>query len=284
MKLELSVIIPTYNDNYRLQKCLDALSAQTIPASAFEVIIVNNSDKPLSIRIPGDNFFIISESKPGSYAARNAGIRRASGKILAFTDSDCIPEANWLALGIESLQKSGVPRLAGRIKIFANKSRMTPAECYEKIFAFDQIRNVQGGTGVTANLFVERGIFDVIGLFKEDVYSGEDTRWGKRATAAGIGISYEGAAVVSHPARQSWEEIAKKLARTTGGKYLSNQNYRLNAVKSFSPPLSAALTILKSQESVRTMLLAFFVAYRIKIERFRLLSSLKRGLITPQRS
>ena len=110
----VSVIIPTFHDWNRLQSVIDALKKQTYPKDHLEVIIINNDpeDSPPELDLP-DNFRIISESKPGSYAARNKGISAAKGEILAFTDSDCIPYPDWIEQAVKLLM-AGAQRVAGK--------------------------------------------------------------------------------------------------------------------------------------------------------------------------
>src|SRR5690554_6136694 len=89
----VSVIIPTYHDWERLRLCLDSLNRQTYPKERYEIIVVNNDPEdvvPANFVVP-NNFTILEESKPGSYAARNRAIQAAKGEIYAFTDSDCQP-------------------------------------------------------------------------------------------------------------------------------------------------------------------------------------------------
>ena len=84
----ISVVVPVFNDEARLAGCLDALAMQTWPASHREVIVVDNgSVPPVALRAGAAR--VIVERRPGSYAARNAGVAAAAGEILAFTDADC---------------------------------------------------------------------------------------------------------------------------------------------------------------------------------------------------
>ena len=87
----VTVIIPFYNDLDRLRECLICVFLQTYPHDCYEVIVVDNgSDEDFS---PLQNKFhdleLLYEYRPGSYAARNTGIRYSKGEVLAFTDSDC---------------------------------------------------------------------------------------------------------------------------------------------------------------------------------------------------
>ena len=100
--MKATVIIPTYKDWPRLQMCLDALALQSLPAAEFEVLVANNNrvaDLPADLRLAA-NVQVIWAEQPGSYAARNAVLPHAKGEVLFFTDSDCIPDPDWLRLGV----------------------------------------------------------------------------------------------------------------------------------------------------------------------------------------
>ncbi|RVU02471.1 glycosyltransferase family 2 protein [Mucilaginibacter limnophilus] len=221
MKQFVSVIIPVYKDWYRLALCLNALSIQTYGSKSFEIIVVNNcphDEVPDGFYVP-DNCNIINEEKPGSYAARNTGIRVAAGEIIAFTDSDCIPHPNWIENGVHALvADADYSRVAGRIKLYFNSDRLNTAELYEKIYAFNQDIYVKhDGTGVTANLFTYQHVFKYTGLFNDNLLSGGDYEWSVRARDDGFKIKYCASAVVSHPARNDMEELVIKAKRVGGG-------------------------------------------------------------------
>ncbi|WP_308873672.1 glycosyltransferase [Thiothrix subterranea] len=141
----VSIIVPTYRDWHRLKLCVNALTAQSYPSNAFEVIIINNDpdDHESNLNLP-ENFRLIVESKPGSYAARNAALALATGEIIAFTDSDCIPDKEWIKNAIARLD-AGAERVAGRIELFFKSKKLTPAEIFEKAYAFDQISYIKRG-------------------------------------------------------------------------------------------------------------------------------------------
>jgi len=103
----VSGIVPVYNDTSRLVLCLDALEHQSCPTERFEVVVVDNGPRP-SLEPPIADFRqsrVGHEPRPGSYAARNRGTRSARGRILAFTDADCIPARNWIHTGVGALQQ-----------------------------------------------------------------------------------------------------------------------------------------------------------------------------------
>jgi len=272
MKLYVSVIVPAYHDWERLKICIDALLNQTYPQENFEVIIVNNdpADTPPDLSLP-ENFRIISEEKPGSYAARNAGIKKAKGEILAFTDADCIPEPGWIKEGIKVFNSDKrVSRVGGKVDLFFKNKRLTIAEIYEKAFAFRQQRHVEkSGTAVTANMFSKRKVFESVGMFDENKYSGEDIEWGIRAQKRGFKIKYSAMAIVKHPARHTLKQLFSKSRRIAGGladSVFSNKNKIVVILKGFFPPVYTLRYIINNQDlKFQEKIISFFTLYLIKI-------------------
>ena len=100
-----------------------------------------------------------------------------------------------------------------------DRSRLTPAEAYELVFAFNNRRYVESqGYSVTANMFTRRDVFDRVGMFRVGV--SEDLDWGQRASALGFRIRYTPDAVVTHPARRHWRDLLRKWRRLTSESYM----------------------------------------------------------------
>lgn len=104
MQIKISVVIPTYKRPELLVRCLEALVAQTLDHSIFEVIVISDGpDLPTEKAI---NEWIIkrklnlnylkSAAQKGPAGARNLGWQYAKGILIAFTDDDCIPDKRWL--------------------------------------------------------------------------------------------------------------------------------------------------------------------------------------------
>jgi glycosyltransferase involved in cell wall biosynthesis len=93
-----SVIVPAYNAELTIRKCLEALKKQTIPLSDYEIIVVDDgsTDRTGETAASTENIKIVRQTNAGPAAARNNGARQAQSKIIVFTDSDCFPETDWL--------------------------------------------------------------------------------------------------------------------------------------------------------------------------------------------
>lgn len=84
---KFSIIIPVYNVEKYLEKCLDSIKNQTY--KDYEVIIVNDGTKDNSMDIAKKyDFKIINQKNQGLSAARNTGVKNATGDYLLFVDSD----------------------------------------------------------------------------------------------------------------------------------------------------------------------------------------------------
>ncbi len=101
----ISVIIPAYNEEATIHRCLRALAGQTVPRSSFEVIVVdgNSRDRTREIAAEYADMVFIQESErvPG---ARNDGFRRAKYDIVATTDADSIPAPDWIEQILHSFE------------------------------------------------------------------------------------------------------------------------------------------------------------------------------------
>lgn len=92
--MKLSIIIPVYNVEKHISRCLDSLVNQDIDSSEYEVIIVSDGSKDNSIAIAEsyckqyNNFFIHHQENQGVGAARNKGMSLAKGDYIYFLDPD----------------------------------------------------------------------------------------------------------------------------------------------------------------------------------------------------
>ena len=210
----VSVIVPHYNDPDALALCLDRLERQTLPRERFEIVVADNMSPQgraaIEAVIRGRAGFVMVEER-GAGPARNGGVRASRGEALAFTDSDCQPEPDWLERGLEGLSRGDL--VGGRVRVsVADPDRMTAAEAFERVFAFNTEDYINRKRfSVTANLFCDRATFDRVGPFRVGV--SEDVEWSHRALAEGFRLIYESRAVIWHPARRSWGELTAKWRR-----------------------------------------------------------------------
>jgi GT2 family glycosyltransferase len=220
----VSVIIPHFNDLANLEVCLTALAAQTYPADRVQVIVADNAS-PQGLAavqvVAGQRARVVLVEERGAGPARNGAVAKATGEILAFIDSDCVAEPEWLEAGVRAL--ADYDFVGGRVTVLVgDEARMTPVEAWERVFAFDFKTYIEkkGFTG-SGNLFCPRSLFETVGGFRAGI--SEDYEWSKRAQGCGFRLGYAPLAIVGHPARRNWEELTRKWRR------LNIETYGLSA-------------------------------------------------------
>ena len=94
----ISVVVCAYNAERTMEPCLESLVDCRYPN--YEVIVVNDGSTDrtgeISHRYEGGRIRVIDQANMGLSAARNVGIEAARGKIVAYTDSDCVVDPDWL--------------------------------------------------------------------------------------------------------------------------------------------------------------------------------------------
>lgn len=209
----ITVVVPTYNDE-RLRDCLEALDAQTVPC---EVVVVDNgSDDPPHALCEQFGATLVHEPRPGSYAARNRGLQEVRTRIVAFTDADCRPAPDWLEHLTTGIEEEVV---VGDVRNEAGPRPSLVAR-YDVLRGFP-IRNYAAqGYGVTANLATTKAVLEALGGFEARLRSSGDKDLCLRAQAAGFGFRFVPEALVRHPARSRFSELAAKYRRLEGGDFL----------------------------------------------------------------
>lgn len=119
MKAELSIIVEGYNESLEIGSMDDtwhALLAQTFPCERLEVILIGSSSQTLAWRQryvshPFHNLQVIA-AEGHYYELKNQGAAAATAHILAFTDSDAMPDPLWAATIVDGIHR-GADAVAG---------------------------------------------------------------------------------------------------------------------------------------------------------------------------
>ena len=176
-RVRISVVVPFYNSERFLSKCLDGLCGQSFPRDQYELILVNNNSTDLSRNVAAGYSDVILLDQPvsGSYAARNMGIRHARGEIIATIDPDCTPDRDWLAQIDKGMKDPTCTILIGHQRHASASPGLELLEMYEA----EKVAYVTGRQlkdlyfGYTNNMAFRRSLFDTIGFFPERVRGGD---------------------------------------------------------------------------------------------------------------
>jgi glycosyltransferase involved in cell wall biosynthesis len=213
--MRFTVIVPVHNTAASLRGCITALLAQDYPRDRFEILMVDNNstDSSLEILTRAEGVRVLSETTQGSYAARNRALHEARGEMIAFTDSDCFPDAGWIraidrafenprsqvVLGYRRPGKDS--GLTGHLADYDNKKaeRVFSSDCAESYY------------GYTNNMGVRRATLDRYGPFVE-LPRGADTVFVRRVVN-GEGceaVAYEPSMRIVHAEMRSVATYYKK--------------------------------------------------------------------------
>lgn len=116
--MKLSIIIPVYNVEQYIEKCLASCLEQNIPQSDYEIIVVNDGSLDGSLAIAeriaatASNMTIVSQKNGGLSAARNKGLSLAKGEYVWFIDSDDTIKENCLKSIVEQCFSQDLDLLA----------------------------------------------------------------------------------------------------------------------------------------------------------------------------
>lgn len=210
---EITVVVPTCGRPALLGRCLEALLAQSLDPSRFELIVVDDGccdETAAQVACVADRGchrvrYLRTAGRRGPAAARNLGWRLARGPAIAFTDDDCLPEPGWLAAGLGALRQ-GADGASGKVRV-PMPARPT-----------DHQRNYSGlerSLFVTASCFYRRAALEASGGFDERFTRAwrEDSDLFFELLGRGLRLVEAPEAVVLHPARPAPWGVSLRLQR-----------------------------------------------------------------------
>jgi len=129
---EVSIIIPAYNEEAGILKTLSSLSASATKKKV-EIIVVNNNSADDTAKLAvAAGAICISENKQGITAARNAGLQRATGKLILNADSDTIYPPQWIDRMLSPLTNNEIAMVYGNFSFIpGNNTRRIVYTGYE---------------------------------------------------------------------------------------------------------------------------------------------------------
>lgn len=210
---EISVVLPTYNREATLRLCLAAWAYQSLPATRWELIVVDDGSTDgteaycRSQPLPFASFRYLRQANGGAGAARRAGVAAARGELLLLCNDDTIATPNLLLEHLQVHRHHPSPRLAvlGDLRPSDECSRRALSLWLNwSPFVFPQRNAPAGpmaGSGhfVTCNISVRRSEVLAAGSFDPDYRIGEDTELGARLERRKLRVLY-------HPRAEAWHD------------------------------------------------------------------------------
>ncbi len=213
MTVKVSVIVPVYNAREFIGKCIEALIDQTFQHDNYEIIVVDDGSTDRTNDIV-KNYPVkyIYQENHGPASARNNGADKAKGEIVIFTDSDCVPDKNWISEMLKPFEYPDVMAVKGAYRTeqrsivarFAQLEFEERFEMLEKVESIDMVDTYSAG--FRKDVFLKMGGFDT----SFPVANNEDTELSYRMSERGYKMVFNPAAIVCH---LKHPDSVKKYAR-----------------------------------------------------------------------
>jgi len=218
----VSVIVPIFNGELDLPDLLACLESQTYPHRQTEYLLVDNGSHDRTGRLLEEAqqtavlpLQCLQENRiQSSYAARNTGIRAATGEILVFTDVDCRPQPDWLSHLIDPFSNPAIGVVAGEITALPGSSIWERyAERHQVLSQKHTLAHAYRPYGQTANLAIRRLALDQAGLFRPYLTTGGDADLCWRIQHQNWQIYFAEAAIVQHRHRSTLSDLRQQWQR-----------------------------------------------------------------------
>ena len=168
----ISIVIPTLNEEVFLPLCLESIVSLVYPRELIEVIVVDNGSTDRTREIAQSyGIMVLCDGTKNVSGLRNLGASKATGKILAFVDADCIVSKDWLTKSVIHSERNdvaawGSPPLVPDNSTWVQQTWYFIRKKEEDEKAVDWLESM--------NLFVRKHTFDKIGGFNETLVTCED--------------------------------------------------------------------------------------------------------------
>jgi len=197
----VSVVVPAYNAQRTIKLTIEALLSQSYDGPQ-EIIVVDDGscDDTHKIIQSFPDVVCVRQENQGPAAARNRGFAASRGAFIFFTDSDCIPEAQWIEKCLKGFSFDDIAVVCGSYGI-ANKEFLLSRCIHDEIVYRHRYHMPDHPKSFGSyNFCVRRNVFSMVGGFNTSYRnaSGEDNDLSYKILSAGFRIFFARHALVRH--------------------------------------------------------------------------------------
>jgi len=259
---DISVVIPVYNGEETLGKCLEAIYQSKYPP--YEVIVVDDcsTDNSLAVASQFPCRVVKLEEKHGAAKAKNRGAEEARGDIIFFTDADIMIENDTLSRMIEDFADTHISAVVGLLSKEVRYDNFCSE--YKNLWMHYTYAHLSSDIGnfYTSAAAIRRTVFQENTGFDEN-YRGasvtEDAEFGQRLLTAGHKIYLDKRLTVKHLKHYSLFGLIKTDFWRSWGltkTFLRNKFGRIRQKSFTSVPWFFILSVLLSSLAVLSLLLS----------------------------
>lgn len=213
----VSIIVPVYNRAEDIGECLDSLCCLNYPPAQYEIIVVDDAseDDTAAVVQQYEVKLIVQERNRGQSAARNAGVAATAGEIVAFIDSDCVADANWLRELTPYFQDPRIALVGGYVASQFNSTRLDRYETVKSPLNMgsNTVTCKQADSDFyvpTCNMLVRKSACLEVGGLDESWHVGEDVDLCWKLKKRNHRLAYVPQGRVNHKHRHRFAEVFKR--------------------------------------------------------------------------
>ncbi len=262
-ELPISVVVPVYNRGKTIRATIEQLLHQSLPPAEIIVVDDGSTDETAEVLESfGGWIRVLTRNNEGPASARNAGVRASTGALIAFTDSDCVPDEDWLREMVKGFYSPAIAGVGGKV---CAASAGLVGEYIDLNGWMNPQRAVDGTVLylVTANACFRSDLLFQVNLFDERFRNagGEDTELSVRLRSIGYELAFVDSAIVRHHHRRTIRDYFKNIANHGEGQYILEKLWPQQAWKA-----NRRKEVVRSAAGVGTMI-RFYLAYRKRHDR-----------------
>jgi len=180
-KPAISVIVPAYNAERYLTESVKSIRAQTLPATEILIIDDGSTDNTAAVaRQLNSQITLIQQDNQGAGAARNLGVKMASGEFIAFLDADDLWSESKLEKQFEILKQQPHTEM-----VFGRVTQFISPDIDDQLKATIACPEVPIAGYVPGTLFLRKETFLHVGFFETHWKLGEFIDWYAKAIEQG---------------------------------------------------------------------------------------------------
>lgn len=281
----VTIAVCTYNRQDEITACLSSLCQQSY--GNFEILIVDDGSTDRTVTIVKDFFAtspdvswrtVTHDKNRGLYSARNTACKEARGEIVAFLDTDCIADQNWILHLVTGFKDGSVVIVGGHVDDFFDGTYIQMAT--KGIYGYTRMPFGSVDYVIGCNMASRRDFLIDNQLTEEESYGNDDREWCEMARIAGFNILHVPSAKVLHKHRQTIRSLIQQqfLSGVSSPKFRNKYGYfplNYRAIQFIAVFLSLALQVF-SREFI-TVTYFFILLFIVTIIARDIMSKAKRS-------
>ncbi|NWF52282.1 MAG: glycosyltransferase [Nitrospirae bacterium] len=247
----ISIIIPMYNEEKTIGKCIESLLRQSYPPDKYEIIVVSdgcndNSEKIVNDLIKSESpvkIKLLRQENQGAAAARNYGAKLAKGAIILFIDADCIADYHWVEEMTKPILTDNVVGVQGAYKTIQKEviAKLAQIE-FEERFRKQQRTEHLDFVGSFSAAY-NKDIFEKYQGFKKEFIMNEDVELAFRISSDNYKLYFNPEAYVYHLHPNSLLQYFRTKFWRGFWRIILYRKFRNKTIKDSYTPLSLKIQV-----------------------------------------